>query len=173
MKFTEIKISALREGIHSFEFRLDDAFSEAFSRDLFDKPRLEINLDLEVTDRMLTARLRMRGSVEVVCDRSMDTYREPVDVSVRHFFRYGEEEQELSDEMDIISKERVAIDFDQLIYDSVALSLPGRRLHPRYSNETEPEGEGTMVYQSSAEEGKEGGDSDPRWEKLKNVNFQN
>lgn len=173
MKFTEIKISALREGIHSFEFRLDDAFSEAFSRDLFDKPRLEVNLDLEITDRMLTARLRISGSVEVVCDRSLDTYREPVDASVRHFFRYGEEEQELSDEMDIISKERIAIDFDQLVYDTVALSLPGRRLHPRYSTEAEPEGEGLMVYRSSAEESSREGESDPRWEKLKNVNFQN
>lgn len=171
MKFTEIKISGLKEGTHAFEFSLDNAFLDVFSRNLFDKPELHVQIGLLLTEHMITAQVQVSGSVELTCDRSLDLFREPIRVSATHYFKFGEEEQELSDELDVISKERVSLDFDQLVYDIVALSIPGRHLHPRFREEEEAEGEGTLVYQSEPSDQTNETKPDPRWDLLKNVNF--
>jgi uncharacterized metal-binding protein YceD (DUF177 family) len=96
-----------------------------------------------------------------------------VNESVIHFYKFGEEEKELSDEMEIISKERVFIDLDQLVYDTVALSSPSKKLHPRFQSENEDiETDGVIVYSSDLS-GDETGPTetiDPIWEKLKDLN---
>lgn len=172
MKFTEIKISGLREGTHLFQFSLDDHFSEAFSTDFFTCPKLEVEVSLQTSDTIIRAELAIKGNVVLVCDRSLEEFTYPVSENVTHFFKYGEEEKELSDEIDMISQERISLDFDQLVYDIVALSLPQKKLHPRFSDETaENDEEGLMVYSSGNSEGEtENDENDPRWDILKNLN---
>jgi len=172
MKFTEIKISGLREGTHLFQFSLDDQFSESFSTDFFTCPKLEIEVSLQTSDTIIRAELAIKGNVVLVCDRSLEEFAYPVVENVTHFFKYGEEEKELSDEIDMISQERISLDFDQLVYDIVALSLPQKKLHPRFSDDTaENDEEGLMVYSSGNSEGEtENDENDPRWDILKNLN---
>jgi len=174
MKFTEIKISGLREGTHLFQFSLDDQFSESFSTDFFTCPKLGVEVALQTTDTIIRAEIAIKGNVVLVCDRSLEEFSYPVSENVTHFFKFGEEEKELSDELDMISQERISLDFDQLVYDIVALSLPQKRLHPRFSDEsTENDEEGLLVYSSgtSNSEGEtESDENDPRWDILKNLN---
>ena len=175
MKFTEIKISGLKDGNHEYHFSLDNRFLDDFSRSFFDFPELEIQVLLGFSETMIKAEILVQGEVQLICDRSLDTFRHPVSENVIHFFKFGEEEKELSDELDVISKERVQIDLDQLIYDSVALSLPSKRLHPRFLNEDGDENdEGIIVYSSiEPEENLDIENTlDPRWEKLKDLNRQ-
>jgi uncharacterized protein len=172
LKFTEIKISGLKDGKHSYHFTLDNRFLDLFSRNLFDQPDLEVEVDLFLTDTMIKADVQVSGSVELICDRSLDPFRQPVAEKVQHFFKFGEEETELSDELEVILKERVSIDLDQLVYDIVALSIPAKHLHPRFQEQEEGEEEGTLVYSSEKTEESSEAESpvDPRWEKLKNLN---
>ncbi len=172
MKFTEIKISGLREGTHLLKFSLDHQFSESFSTDFFTCPKLEIEVSLQTSDTIIRAELAIKGNVVLVCDRSLEEFTYPVLENVTHFFKYGEEEKELSDEIDMISQERISLDFDQLVYDIVALSLPQKKLHPRFSDDTaENDEEGIMVYSSGNSEGEtENDENDPRWDILKNLN---
>jgi uncharacterized metal-binding protein YceD (DUF177 family) len=121
---------------------------------------------------MIKAEVKIEGNVELICDRSLDSFPHKVTESVTHFYKFGEEEKELSDELEIISKERVFIDLDQLIYDTVALSLPSKKLHPRFQSENEDdETDGVIVYTSDLS-GDETGPTetiDPIWEKLKDL----
>ena len=173
MKFTEIQISGLREGKHSFQFMLDLRFSDAFSADFFSNPNLKAEIQLDVSETILKAEIQLSGDVELVCDRSLETFRRNVSETVVHFYKYGEEEQELSDELDVISPERISLDFDQLIYDIVALSLPQKKVHPKFEEEEE-EGEdfteGRLIYSSSDEVINDKDERDSRWDILKNLN---
>ena len=127
---------------------------------------------MQTSDTIIRAELAIKGNVVLVCDRSLEEFTYPVSEKVTHFFKYGEEEKELSDEIDMISQERISLDFDQLVYDIVALSLPQKKLHPRFSDETaENDEEGLMVYSSGNSEGEtENDENDPRWDILKNLN---
>jgi len=175
LKFTEIKISGLKDGIHEYQFSLDDRFLDDFSRSFFDLPVLEIKVLLTFSELMIKAEVSIQGEVQLICDRSLDIFQHLISENVIHFFKFGEEENELSDELDVISKERVQIDLDQLIYDTVALSVPSKRLHPRFvTGEEDEEEEGIIVYSSLEPEEKLDIENtlDPRWEKLKDLNRQ-
>lgn len=131
-------------------------------------------MTLDTSETMLRAEIKISGSVELECDRSLESFRQSVSEQVIHFYKFGEEEQELSDELEIISPERVKLDFDQLIYDTVTLSLPQKRLHPRFQAEEEDDTEsGRLVYTSATGEEETEADKaerDSRWEILKNLN---
>ena len=172
MKFTEIQISGLREGSHSFQFLLDSRFSDAFSADFFSEPSLKADVRLDTSETMLKAEIQITGSVELECDRSLEKFRTNVSEKVIHFYKFGEEEQELSDELDVISPERVHLDFDQLIYDTVALSLPQKKIHPDLLTEEDADeaAEGHLIYTSAAEIEEDNEKRDSRWDILKNLN---
>lgn len=176
MKFTEIEIAGLSEGLHSFDFQLNDDFLQSFSQDFFSKPVLFISIRLEISELMIKALISIKGQVQLVCDRSLDEFSHPVSIQTSHFFNFGEEEVELSDELEVIARDRLKIDFDQLIYDLVALSIPGKKLHPRFQaddfNEAEEHQEGEIIFSTSDKDEPETIDSnlDPRWSKLKELN---
>lgn len=175
MKGTEVKIAGLKDGKHHFHFSLGSDFLEFFSRNFFDDPKLEVDVTLLVSETMIRSEVSVKGSVELVCDRSLETFRRVVSESATYFFKFGEEEQELSDELEVINKDRLSVSFDQLVYDMVALSIPAKRLHPRFENEeTDEEAEGILVYSSTDEQQEEKPEDsvDPRWEKLKSLNRQ-
>ena len=108
--------------------------------------------------------------MELVCDRSDETFDFQIDEHVVHFFNFGEEEKELSDELEVITKERVEIDLDQLVYDIIALAVPVKKLHPRYLTEDDDsETEHTLIYSSEPIESPKQNETDPRWSKLKEL----
>lgn len=168
MKHTEIKISGLRNGIHKFQFELNDSFLTSFSNDFFDRPQIDVRVTLELADTLIKAELKLEGVVTLVCDRSLDPFSYPINREENHFFKFGEIEEELSEELEVISKDRVSIDFDQLVYDLVALSVPSKKLHPRFENE-EVEGEGALVFSTRESETEEENQPDLRWTKLTEI----
>lgn len=173
MHFTEIQISGLREGIHTFRFALDSRFSAAFSEEFFRNPELDVVANLNLSETMIQAQLEISGIVELVCDRSLEAFPHAVIEKLTHFYKFGEEEQELSDELEIISPERVHLNFDQLIYDTIALSIPQKKLHPRFREIEENEDgtiEGELVYSTENQSKQEENERDNRWDILKNLN---
>lgn len=175
MKHTLIQISQLKPGQHQFQFHLGEKFLENFSELIFQKPGLEVVIELGISEYLIEAHLKLSGQIELECDRTMETFSQPVSLTVKHFFKFGEEEEELSDEIEVILKDRTFIDFDQLVYDAVALSLPAKKLHPKFQTEEEnPDEDGIMVYSSENKSEQEENDQkdsgpDPRWNKLKEL----
>jgi uncharacterized metal-binding protein YceD (DUF177 family) len=173
LKFTEIKISGLKEGTHSFHFQLDNKFLEGFSNQIFDAPKVDVFVEIHLGETMIKANLELKGKVLLVCDRSGESFWKDIENMTTYYLKYGEKEEEISDEMCTISKERTSIDFDQLVYDIMALSVPLKKLHPRFSEEEEDENsEGILVFSSETDEAKnqeEKAETDPRWQKLKDL----
>ena len=50
-------------------------------------------------------------------------------------FKFGDEDQELSDEMVIIDRNKSKINFGKFIYEFFILEIPVKRLHPSVKNE--------------------------------------
>ena len=74
MKFTEIKISGLKNGNHDFHFELNSSFLTEFSTLFFNQPRLVIDVVLNMSETMIKADLKLKGTVELICDRSDETF---------------------------------------------------------------------------------------------------
>ena len=85
-------------------------------------------------------------------------------------FKYDQEEKELTEEIVLISRERASLDVGQYLYELIGVSVPIKRLHPKFQNDDLEESDIQLVYSSPIEKTENEEDAiDPRWEKLKKL----
>nr|WP_255709841.1 DUF177 domain-containing protein [Pontibacter harenae] len=131
---------------------------------------------------MLTFHFDIKGHVRLICDRSLEEFDYPLDIQQVFRIRYGEEDAELDDDLWQIKSNTQSINIAQHLYDYIGLSLPMKKLHPRFVEEMENDednDEDILIY-SSRDHDKEGDDEndeddedddiDPRWNALRNLN---
>jgi uncharacterized metal-binding protein YceD (DUF177 family) len=124
--------------------------------------------------------IKVKGSVELICDRSLEEFDFPIDTENRILFKFGDHNEEVSDEIIIIDRNTQRLNVAQHIYDFISLAIPMKKIHPRFQEDTEDEEddetEVKLIYSSAEieEEFKdEKEDIDPRWELLKNLKNNN
>ena len=172
MKDFSVNIISLSQKTHHFSFRLEDAFFKAHKIQLFEKGDFDAEVVLHKHETFINAQFVINGTAALICDRSLESFNLQLSLKEKIVFKYGEEEGELSEEIVVINHDRVSIDIGQYLFEFIALTMPMKRLHPRFE-EDEDDSEGKLVYSSkpSAEEDPER-PMDPRWEQLKKVTIK-
>jgi len=176
----EVEIIRLKEGKHVFSFEVNDEFFSKFEDNhLVSKGNLVANVALNKDFNLIEATFDIEGSVELVCDRSLEIFDYPLKTVERVLYKYGPEEQEINEEIYIITRDTPKLRLAQLIYEFILLALPAKKIHPDYRGEIDEEDfedEGQLVYLSDEDWEDEDGsspaaeeDTDPRWEILKNL----
>ncbi|WP_439882236.1 YceD family protein [Pontibacter sp. MBLB2868] len=179
LKDYEIGIAKLSNKKHSYEFEMDDSFFELFGTEIISGGKLLATVELDKTESLLTFKIDIQGHVRLTCDRSLDEFDHPVDLQEVFRVKYGDETMELDDDLWQITSSTQSINIAQHLYDYIILSLPMKKLHPRFVEELDDEEddreEDLLIYTSRSEsdsededEGDE--DSDPRWDALRNLN---
>ncbi|MFZ9981384.1 MAG: YceD family protein [Cyclobacteriaceae bacterium] len=166
LKEFRINIAGLSNKIHEFDYHIGKSFFESFKSELVQDADLTIKVLLDKHETFLDADFSILGNVSLICDRSLDSFEERLEINGRILFKYADRTEEISEEIMHIHRDTEALDLSQFIFDFIGTSLPMKRLHPRFRDEAE-EGEGKIVWSSGSAEEPE---TDPRWEKLKNLN---
>lgn len=163
-----IDIYKLADGLHNYQFKIGNSFFEAIEDSFVDKGDGTVDIELKKNDSFIKLDFNINMVVELICDRSLDLFDFEINASHQMIFKYGEEEQEIDDEVIVITRNRQRIDVSQYIYEFIGIEIPMKKLHPRY---VETDGEDELVYSSKApeQETKEEKPVDPRWEKLKGL----
>lgn len=121
---------------------------------------------------MIRLDFHITGHVEQTCDRSLDDYEEPVDTRQTMLLKFGDHNEELSDEIELIERNTTTVNVARYIFEFISLSLPMKRLHPRFRDEEESDDEenGKIIYRSDPEENEEDQSGvDPRWAALRKL----
>ena len=84
--------------------------------------------------------------------------------------KFGENFEELSDDVIVIPSSEHAVDISQMAYEMICLSLPIRRVHPDDENGNTTCDEEVL---KRIEEMTPNEDVDPRWDNLLKINFEN
>lgn len=174
-----IDIYGLEDKQYDYDMESGDAFFEEMEQDLIEHGHFKTHVVLNKSATMIQLRFHTIGSVTLTCDRSLETFEEPVDSDERIILKFGDHNEELTEEIEIISRNTNRINVARYIFDFIALSLPVKKLHPSLRTEEDDfsleddEEEGTLVYTSGAaddgEEREEDEKVDPRWEALKKL----
>lgn len=177
MKDCIVNIISLSQKVHHFDFLLKDDFFVARNNQLFSKGDFKAAVTFDKHETFIEALFNIDGSAELICDRSLEVFDFPINLREKIIFKYGEEEGELSEEIVVITRDRVNIDVGQYLFEFITLAIPMKRLHPRFLEEgddEDEESEGRMVYTSgsSDEETDPEEPMDPRWEQLKKVTIK-
>ncbi len=178
LKQYDINIFKLNDGEHQYSFQTDAAFFANFENSLVEKGDVNAKITLDKSPSLISMKIYLRGSVELICDRSLDTFDYPVHTEASMRFKFGEEEQELSEDMVVITNNTQVINVAQYIYEYIGLAIPMKKLHPRYVDEEDENTEELrLIYTSETKKAtaseQEEQEVDPRWNMLKKLKNNN
>jgi uncharacterized metal-binding protein YceD (DUF177 family) len=158
-----INIQGLSNNLHQFEFELGKEFFELYGTDLVSEGSLVANVILNKHETFIEAEFHIAGTVKLTCDRSLEPFDQNVKIDQKIIFKYGAEEKEITEDVMMINHQTESLELGQLMYEFIGLTIPMKKLHPRFQ-EQDQEG---IIYTSGAEE--ESKETDPRWDILKKL----
>ncbi len=164
----KIPVKGLGPGGHHYDFVVDDAFFEQFQATEIHRGKIHLSLDVEKESRLMTLMFHFNGSLQLVCDRCLEDYEQPLQGDFRLIVKYGEKEEEISDELVTIPFETSRFDLSPYISEFVQLMLPIKRVHP---DDAEGNAACNIEMLQKLEKYAEP-EMDSRWDALKNLKLQ-
>ena len=166
----QIDIFRLSHKLHEFEFNIDDRLFSQFEHSIVDHGKGKCYLELTKSETMMTLNFQIDASVELICDRSLDSFDYPIKIDEKVIIKFGEDNYSLSEDVIVIKQDTASINIGEFIYEFITLAVPLKKLHPRFEDELEEDDEPEMIYTSQDEEETDDSqETDPRWEALKKL----
>ncbi|MDG5766409.1 DUF177 domain-containing protein [Balneolales bacterium ANBcel1] len=138
--------------------------AEELDIDLSEIRTINLALRFHKRDEHLRIECEITAEAEFVCDRSLDTFSTELKSTYEVVFQTDaqDEREDLSGAFRRLDPAQNVVDITRELRDSLLLSVPAKKLHPRYYRD----GEVTDFKVRFGEEDKE---HDPRWDKLKKL----
>ena len=126
----KIPFRGLKDGIHFYEFNIDNFFFEQLNFMDFIDVNLDLNLTLDKKSSILTLKFDFDGYLKLVCDVSNEPFDYNLKTDFRLVVKFGEEEKYDGDEILILQNGASQIDISQYIYETIILAIPQKKIHP-------------------------------------------
>ena len=125
----KIPLKGLKDGVHEFEFTINEEFFKHIEGAEEYKGEFEIKISFEKKTLVMPLKLTLQGYLNVACDRCLDNF----DLSVKGeniiYVKFGEQE-EADENIMIVPWEKNEIELTKHIYELFVLSLPLKIVHP-------------------------------------------
>jgi uncharacterized protein len=166
-----VNIIGLSNKVHHFDYEIGDQFFSQYGSDLLQGGSFEAKVTLDKHETFIETEFDISGVARLTCDRSLETFDHPIKNRHKLVFKFGDTNEELSDEIIMIHRDTATLELGQYIYEFIALAVPMKRLHPRFKEEDrlEENAEGKIVYTSESPSDDKEDDIDPRWNILKKL----
>ena len=169
----EVGFSGLKEGKHNFQFEIGTSFFELFDTEQeFSNPIIKADILLDKHSTFLEFWIKIFGTVDLVCDISNETFRNPIENDTKFLVKFGEEYDDSNEEVITIPQHEHAFNVAQIIYELVTLSIPMKKLSPNLSQKDLEILEKFSPQEIEEKEEKKE-EIDPRWEALRQFKNKN
>ena len=163
-----IKFSGLKEGKHHYDFELGNKFFKNFDYYDFLDAKLFAKLELEKQSTLLNLKFSFNGEIEVQCDVSMETFNLELETDHAVVVKFKDDIISTDDKVIFMPAGSHSIDVSHLIYESIILAVPQKKVHPGIENGSL---KSEIVEKLEALKPKKNfkEKTDPRWDKLKDL----
>ena len=163
-----IKFSGLKEGIHLFNYELGNKFFKNFDYYDFLDAKLFAKLELEKQSTLLNLKFSFNGEIEVQCDVSMESFNLDLETEYAVVVKFKDDIISTDDKVIFMPAGSHSIDVSHLIYESIILAVPQKKVHPGIENGSL---KSEIVEKLEALKPKKNfkEKTDPRWDKLKDL----
>ncbi|MEK6450392.1 MULTISPECIES: YceD family protein [unclassified Myroides] len=125
-----IHFTGLKNGKHTFEFKVDNSFFENYNYDDFNNINADITVLLDKKSTLLELNIAVNGIANVPCDVTNVDFDLPIEGNIDIIVKFGEEYNDDHDEILIIPFSEHQVNVAQYIYEIIALAIPQKRVHP-------------------------------------------
>lgn len=167
-----IPFIGLKIGKHQFEFNIEKKFFDEFSYDDFENCDINVKVVLEKKATMLEINFTHKGTVNVPCDSTGEQFDLPIKGKIKLVVQFGEDFNNDNDELLILPHGEHQIDLAQYIYEMIVLSIPQKRVRPEVKDgtlQTKASKKLNELQVDVEEKTRKEVESDPRWDKLKQL----
>ncbi len=162
----EIEIFNLENKEYTYDLKVGNDFFKSQEGSVIEEGNVRVHVVLDKSDVFFDLLFWIEGEVALICDRSLEKFNAPISINEKLICKYGQEELEIDEQVIQITKSTQTIDLSQYIYEFISLSIPMKKLHPKFKDEDDDEG--ILIY--SSEDGEKVDKKiDPRWGKLKEL----
>ena len=168
----KIDLIGLKNQEQDFEFVIQDAFFQAMQTDLLQKANVSAKVRIRKSELMIHLEVQLKGVIELICDRSLEPFEYPIDVQERLILQFGDKQESLDDDLEIIARNANYIALAQHFYEYIAMEIPFKKLHPKFADEIDEDEDADvkLIYSSSTDDATEDDKPvDDRWEALKKL----
>lgn len=162
----DIGFVGLKKGLHKFRYQIDQTYFEKFDYKDFSNADFTIDLDLKKASTMLELLFRINGSVDLVCDLSLESFKQTIDTEYELLIKFGKSENQ--QDMDVVYLDYNAhkINVAHYIYETIVLALPLRNVHPGIEDGSLSSDVFEKLKSFMSNSGNHSNGTDPRWAKL-------
>uniref|UniRef100_UPI0040494E0D YceD family protein n=2 Tax=Flavobacterium sp. TaxID=239 RepID=UPI0040494E0D len=169
-----IPFIGLKQGKHQFDFIIENKFFTHFEYQDFENSNINVQLILEKKSTMLELHFKHKGVVHVPCDLTSELFDLPIKGSMNIIVQFGDAFNDENDELLILPHGEHQVDISQYIYEMIVLSVPTKRVHPgvkdgSLQSEALEKLEKMSVKKTKINKEDKNNNTDPRWDKLKNL----
>lgn len=167
-----IQFAGLKNGLHEFDFEIDDKFFAEFEYSIIKKGCLDVHLSFDKREHLLTLDFDISGTVELTCDRCLDPFDYQLETRQEQLVKITDQvEAGEQDEIVYIGAKEHEINVAPFIYEFTHLALPMVSIHPDDAGGTPACNPETLaaLEKLRAKEDKQAPEGDPRWEALKKL----
>ena len=168
----KIDLKGMRTESQDFQFVLDDFFFVAVQGNEIQKGALTVGLNVKKTFGFFKLSFRIKGTVEIPCDRCLENMEQEIDTDSELKVKLGDE---FSDEGEwvIVTYDEGFLNVAWYIYEFIALAIPIKHVHEDGKcNETmTTELQRHLAFEAEDVPESENNEPpvDPRWNELKKI----
>jgi uncharacterized metal-binding protein YceD (DUF177 family) len=104
----------------------------------------------------------MKGEIEVICDRSSEPFMRKIANTFALMVKFGDAFDDTDDQTLILPQGEYQLNIAQYLYELVVLAIPAKNIHPDVKS-------GKLKVDYNVQEEPEPENTDPRWDKLKDL----
>ncbi len=163
-----IPISGLKEGLHNYDFEIDNKFFDQFEESEVKEGVLSASVEADKRSSHIDIAIRIRGEVTLACDRCLEFFSLPVICENRLLVKFGKTLEDTDPDIITIPSDEHELDLKQYFYEYILLALPIQKVHPVDKNgrsKCDPEMLKKLDEYIVNKESK----TDPRWDELKKL----
>lgn len=171
-----INFASLPDGIHKFDYHVDDIFLDQFDLSLVKVADVQVHLVMNKTVHCLELEFDIKGTVELPCDICADEFDLAIENTELILAKLVAEVPAENNELNVvyISDGHHSISVAQMIYEIIMLSIPMRKVHPLDDNDNPTCNPIVLDYldqslDNLAETADENKKINPIWEELKKL----
>ena len=165
-----VQFSGLKLGKHKFDFLVDDAFFEKLEYSPIEKGKVEVNIILKKKSSMMILYFELSGWIGANCDRCTVEFNQHLSGEHQLYVKFGDDFEELDDNLMVIPRESHEMDVSQLIYEFIGLNVPLRAIPCEESNDTSICDQATLKVLEEAEMDEK--KNNPLWAELNKIKNQ-
>ena len=163
-----IKFSGLKDGVHLFNYELGNKFFRNFDYYDFNDAKLFAKLELEKQPTLLNLKFSFYGKIEVQCDVSMENFNLELKTDHAVVVKFKDDIISTDDKVIFMPAGSHSIDVSHLIYESIILAVPQKKVHPGIENGS-LKSEIVEKLEELRPKKNFNEKTDPRWDKLKDL----